>query len=219
MLYTFLSLVPVLNWIALGYAVQIIQNVAARNKRPLPEWDEWERYFENGARVAAAMIAYMSPVIVAWLLTGLALKPDSKLGGLAFVGVLVSFALTFYAMWLPALIPMLFIQVARYETVSACWQWGEMWYILRKQATAYILLVAACYVLGGGALYLAGLTFLGTMFYVPDFVPILNLLLFVWYVVLSVVWFLSLLVIGHLAGQFVVQAEKKLKRWRKRKGV
>ena len=214
-----LSLVPVLNWIALGYVVQMIQNVAARKERPLPDWNAREQHFENGARIVAALLAYVSPVIVAWLFVGLALKPDSKLGGLALIGVLASFILTFYAMWLPALIPLLFIQVARHETVSACWQWGEMWQMVRKQTTAYVLLAISCYVVGGGVLYLALLTFLGAIFYVPDFAPVLRLLFFVWFVVISVVWFLFLLIMGHLAGQFVIQAEKKLKRWRKRKGM
>lgn len=219
LVYFAISLVPVLNWAAMGYVVQIIQNVAANKERPLPEWDAWERYFENGARVIGAALTYLLPVLTVWLAAGVfAGKVNSRFAIIGFISILLAFALLPYTMLQPALWPMLFIQTARRETMSACWQWGEMWHMVKRQATSYILLAVAYTIFAAATLYLIVVTFLGTAYVTQSFtVP--GFLLFAWFVVTSVSWALFLIVTGHLAGQFVIQAEKKLKQRRKRKGV
>ena len=219
LIYIFISVIPVLNWVAVGYVVQLAQNVTAKKEWPLPEWDDWERYFENGARVVGGMVVYFLPVLAAWFTASAAMgTTSSRFGALGVIVVFIAFVLTGYAMLLPGLWPMLFIQVARRETVSACWQWNEMWQMVRGQTNNYVILMSVYVVFVVTTLYFTGWGFF-TLTYITGSLVILKFLLFAWFVVISILWSLLLVVMGPLEGQFIIQAEKKLKRWRKRKGM
>jgi hypothetical protein len=58
------SLVPIVNFAALGYVVEVIRNVRDGRPTPLPEWDDFGQYFMNGLWLAIIGLVYSIPFLL-----------------------------------------------------------------------------------------------------------------------------------------------------------
>jgi Protein of unknown function (DUF4013) len=61
-------LVPILNFAAIGYMIQVARNVAQGNQRPLPEWSEFGDHFMRGLYAVVIQLVYLLPAIVLYVL-------------------------------------------------------------------------------------------------------------------------------------------------------
>ncbi len=59
-----LGIIPIVNFIVVGYALRLIRNVAEGAERPLPEWDNWGDDFVCGLLVAVAAFLYWLPALI-----------------------------------------------------------------------------------------------------------------------------------------------------------
>lgn len=59
-----ISLIPIVNLAAAGYAVRTLKNVANGWDRPLPEWENLGDYFLKGLLVAIGTFIYSLPMIL-----------------------------------------------------------------------------------------------------------------------------------------------------------
>ncbi len=83
-----LLLIPIVNFIPIGYALTALRNVAEGKESPLPEWDDWGGYFTRGLMVFLAGLLYALPIFV---LVGIA-SAFSAIAGAREEGALVSLA-------------------------------------------------------------------------------------------------------------------------------
>ncbi len=59
-----LLLIPIINFIPIGYALTALRNVAEGRESPLPEWDDWGGYFKKGLMVFLAGLIYSLPIFI-----------------------------------------------------------------------------------------------------------------------------------------------------------
>jgi len=137
-----ISIVPILNLAAIGYALRALRNVAADQPRPLPEWDDLGGDWARGLATAVAGFVYALPLIVLFVpvvvIAVLAGEDGSKAGeGLAMVAtwcVALPYGLLLSA-WLTA-------AVARYAVdgdFGAFFRFGEIWGLIRRNAGNFVI--------------------------------------------------------------------------------
>lgn len=59
-----LSIIPIVNFIPIGYALTALRNIAEGKESPLPEWDNWGGYFSKGLMAFLAGLIYALPIFI-----------------------------------------------------------------------------------------------------------------------------------------------------------
>ncbi|MEZ4643372.1 MAG: DUF4013 domain-containing protein [Chloroflexota bacterium] len=139
-----------------GYQLAVTRNVMNGEKQPLPEWDDFGKYFMDGLYITLARLVYTLPF---WLLvcigTAITVLPaigaesasDEVAGLLAgtavivwvilgCLGLLLGLALFFIA-------PAISIQYVRTGELGACFRFGEVIAIARENMGDIILVAVA----------------------------------------------------------------------------
>ncbi len=222
------SLVPILNFAAFGYVVQVTQNVAAGMERPLPDWDRFGRYLKNGLRVILAFFIYTLPIFLfmfcffAFIAITAAASPNGEPPpALMVVFPLAMMCLIPFSLLLGLMFPAVFIQVARRESLLACLDFRDMWDMMTAKLDSYILIIALYF----GLNMLAG--FITTPFsFAFIFLPAIGgtssgglewVFIFGFFLMMGAVMvisvlarFLVFLVVAHLEGQYIRQIGGKM---------
>lgn len=199
--------IPLVNFVMFGYQIQIARNVADNAERPLPDWQDFGKYFLNGLRFVGALMVLTSPLLFAILALSVAMIFLVDPSGAAFNGSAapppeffllygLMFACTMpYTFLIYGLWPLLSLQLARESKFSACFRFSEMWALIKQQPMNYVLIVVLLF-----GLYMAA-TFLMMPAVLLLIIPCLG---FIAYMLFSgAAMMLVLMVIGHLQGQFI----------------
>lgn len=184
------SLIPIANLAAAGYAVRTLRNVARRNPRPLPEWRDLGDFIVKGAGVLAASLVYFAPLVVLGILAAIlgAVFAATEGGGVAIGGLgLLAFVAVVYgplaALWFPAATTIYAVD----GDFVAFFRLGEIWELIAHDVGAYAvaLLVSLAAAIAAG--FVGGILFgIGTAF----------------------TGFLAALISAHLFGQVAAQARQ-----------
>jgi hypothetical protein len=59
-----LMIIPIVNFVAIGYMLKVAQNIAQGNPRPLPEWGEFGDHFMRGLYGIVIQIVYQLPTLI-----------------------------------------------------------------------------------------------------------------------------------------------------------
>ncbi len=206
-----LAAIPLVNFAAFGYQIQIAKNVARGEERPLPTWDNFGQYFIDGLRLIAAFFVYMLPVVLLYFLlaAGLifystTLDPYSSSSYspngpppeiFLFMGIVLACIMP-YMFFIYAIFPMLSIQIARHGSVASCFRMGEMWHLFRAQIGNYILLTIIMV-----GLYMGGSLLLMPIMLVAIFIPCVGFIISM--LASGTLMFITMSVTGHMEGQFM----------------
>src|SRR5512137_2558397 len=96
------ALIPIVNFAAFGYIVQIIRNVRDGHPLPLPEWDQFGAYFMDGLWIFLIILVYLIPVILLSCIQGVgtaALANTSNQDTQGMVGILSACFSCLIALW------------------------------------------------------------------------------------------------------------------------
>ncbi|MCS7285548.1 MAG: DUF4013 domain-containing protein [Anaerolineae bacterium] len=106
-----LLLIPIVNFISIGYALRTLRNVAEGEEKPLPEWDNWGDYFTKGLMVFLATLLYLLPFYIllgiGGALVGIAgAREEGALASIAALCGSLAYCLTSvyglaFSLWLP----------------------------------------------------------------------------------------------------------------------
>lgn len=129
------TLVPILNFVALGYAIRVLQNIRAGRELPLPEWDDWGDDFMRGLLVTVATLIWALPAIAVMLL------------GVLFAALLDTEACIWLGycpglLWtlvLAIVTPVLYLQYAKREEFAAFFDFGEILAVIRDHLSDYAI--------------------------------------------------------------------------------
>jgi len=210
--------VPVANFAIFGYQAEIARNVAAGEERPLPDWSDFGRFFVDGLRLVGVFFVYFLPMILLIIASAVGIIFLAEAGsqsystygsstpppelfiifGLIFA-CLIPYNFLIYAMW-----PLFGIQIARKGTVGSCFQFSEMWRLIRAQPINYLLILILLF-----GMYMAAMIVVLPA-YLLMIIPCIGYLIFM--VVYGGVLMLVLMVIGHLQGQFISQDNPPLEK-------
>jgi len=165
------SIVPVLNLAAIGYALRTLRNVAADQPRPLPEWDDLGGDWVRGLATAVAGFIYALPLLIVLvpviILT--ALLGGQNGNGDAFVGTVLLAGPSCLALpygllvsaWMPA-------AMARYAVDGefvAFFRFREIWRLIARNPGSYVIAVLVYLIVGQIASMVGALVlFIGAAF-------------------------------------------------------
>jgi len=145
-----LNIIPVVNFIPMGYGLRTLNNVAAGTETPLPEWDDWGGDFTKGLMVTLAALIASIPIwavqVLSIIVAAVAGEEGSDVAGICVAGVSCVAVLWGIAMlvYLPAAV----IRYATKEEFSAFFQFSEVFAFIRDNLSDYI--VAILLVLAAG---------------------------------------------------------------------
>ena len=147
------TLVPIINFATYGYMIQIVKNVRDGQEEPLPEWDDFGKYFIDGLKFLAGYLVYFIPVILLSIaLIPVAIVADS--GGVVEDAIAVAMmcisCLIIIIAFVPLLLyPGLYIQYAKDDQISDMFDLAEIWDLFKADSANYtIILLMVFFVLG-----------------------------------------------------------------------
>jgi hypothetical protein len=197
------SIVPIVNFALLGWVIDIMRNVSQRQATLLPEWDNFGDKFVKGAILFVVSLIYSLPLLLIscpalflpFTRGDLGGDGQQALSGL-FVGttVLLTCAISVYALLISFLMPAVFLNFARKGTFAAGFEFGEIWRIMSKNLSDYIVAWLIIIVVSIGVSFVIGLA-AGVLAFIPCCGWILGWILFG----VSSVYIAA--VFGHLFGQ------------------
>ncbi|MBI3240831.1 MAG: DUF4013 domain-containing protein [Chloroflexi bacterium] len=208
-----LALIPVLNFVLVGYEVRVARNVSKREATPMPAWDDFGQMFMDGLWLGLARIIYGLPALV--LIVGPILlfyfsilfaailsegpgsrEVDPLFSTLVPISLLLSTLCCgvglLYAFALGAVYPAIAANYARRGTFASCFNFGEVFGLIRRNPSNYLLVWATGLLIG--VVTSAVISFV-------NFIPCLNLLLIWPAIMLAAFW--SLMGVGHAVGQLL----------------
>ncbi len=144
-------LVPILDFVGVGYIIEIVRRVKKDDLHELPTWDDMGKKFMDGLWLFLAGLIYALPMLILLCLPlVLILVPallagnsdsESLLNTLGAVGgislVCLSCILTLYSLAYSVVYPGIFILYAREGTFAACFKLREIFALIRKNAGSY----------------------------------------------------------------------------------
>jgi hypothetical protein len=147
------SLVPILNFAAAGYALDVTRRVINNDPNPLPEWDDLGGKLVKGLLVAVIGFVYMLPVI---LLSCVMAVPLSILGDSSgsqdaegLVAVLSSCfgcVAFLYSLFAGLVLPAAIGNYAAKGEVSAAFRFGDVFGLVQKNLGLYVMVLVILFV-------------------------------------------------------------------------
>jgi hypothetical protein len=195
-LLALISLVPVLNFAAVGYEVEIARRAATGEAPLLPDWADLSEHFRRGIGLALARYVYFVPVLILMALAFVAgsatlftidtsYEAWSPVFGLAcgsglLLGVLLAFLVS-------AVSPAVTVRYLEVGTFASCFDFPAIWRQFRLHPSAHLAVfgwvlavsVGLGVLIGPASLILGLIPCLGTLAYPLLYAAMIAALLFV----------------------------------------
>jgi hypothetical protein len=182
------GLIPIVNFAAIGYLIQIIRNVRDGQTLPLPEWDEFGKYFVDGLWIFLIFLVWAIPIIVVACLQGvgaaaLAEAGDDAANAFGIISVCFTCVMVLWGLVIAAVSPAIMVLYAEVGEFMAGFRFSEIFDIIRANVGNYIIVILLIWVAGLIASFGVILCVIGVIF----------------------TQFWSYLVAGNLMGQLAAQ--------------
>jgi hypothetical protein len=166
------TIIPIVNLIAVGYGLRVLKNVSRGDDQPLPEWDDWGGDFVKGILVAVAGFIYSLPAIIVVSFASIILALFSDVSGnLGFAEICLGGIQCLAALWAIAVglwMPAATIQYATSDEFGAFFRFGDIWALISGNLGAYgtaILTAIIAGIVGGLGTILCVVGVIFTAFY------------------------------------------------------
>jgi hypothetical protein len=182
------GIIPILNFAAIGYVIQIIRNVREGQTLPLPEWDEFGKYFMDGLWIFLIFLVWSIPIILVACLQGvgtavIAEANEQAANAYGIVSACFTCLIVLWSLVIAAVGPAIMVRFAEVGEFMVGFQFSEILGIIRANVGNYIIVILL--------IWLAGL------------IASLGVILCVVGVIFTQFW--SYLVAGNLMGQLAAQ--------------
>jgi len=181
------AIIPIVNFAAFGYIIQIIRNTRDGHPTPLPEWDQFGAYFMDGLWIFLIMLVYLIPVILLSCIQGvgtaaLANSQDAE-SIVAILSGCLSCLMGLWSLVVAVILPAVMIRYAEVGEFMAGFRFGEIFSVITANVGSYIVVLL--------------------LMWVASFIGLLGIILCVIGVIFTSFW--SYLVGGNLMGQLAAQ--------------
>jgi len=156
------SLVPIVNFAAMGYVVEVIRNVRDGRPTPLPEWDQFGQMWMSGLWLFVIFLVYSIPIIILACISGIAsaamgtaidtASADVASGAMGIVSICLSCLMGLWGLVIGVLTPAIMIRFAETGQFSSALQFGEIFSIVKVNVGSYLIVLVLC----GVAVYIIG---------------------------------------------------------------
>jgi len=138
------NLIPIVDLMAIGYALRALKNMLEGQELPLPEWDSWGDDFMRGLIPTIAGLVYSIP---AWIFTSIgSAMAGSDSGFVSLLGLGFSCLTFLYGVVAAIVLPAMFIEYAKTNEFSAFWAFADAFAFIRENLSNYIVAVLMCLV-------------------------------------------------------------------------
>ena len=182
-----IGLVPILNFAATGYSLEVAQRVINDDPHPLPEWSDIGGKLVKGLLVAVIGLVYALPTLVLACLMGVAVfvvggaagaASSSSRSGDAIGGAMIAIYACFgclmllYSLVMALVLPAAIGNYAAKGQLGAAFRFGEVLALVQKNLGTY-LMVLVVQVLAGLAASLVGSVLCGIGIFFTTFLALL----------------------------------------------
>jgi hypothetical protein len=184
------GIIPIVNFAAIGYMIQIIRNVRDGQALPLPEWDEFGKYFVDGLWIFLIFLVWSIPIILVACLQGigtavLAEASEDAANAFGVISACFSCVIVLWALVIAVASPAILVRYTEIGEFMAGFQFSELLNIIRANVGNYIIAILLIWVAGLIASFGVILCVIGVIF----------------------TQFWSYLVTGNLLGQLAAQEQ------------
>lgn len=173
------SLVPIVNFAAMGYVVEVIRNVRDGRPTPLPEWDQFGQMWMSGLWLFVIFLVYSIPIIILACISGIATaalgtalegaSADAVGGAMGIISICLSFLMGLWGLVIGVLSPAIVIRFAETGQFNSAFQFGEVLNVVKANVGSYvivlILLWVAIYIISPLGLIACVVGIIFTIFY------------------------------------------------------
>jgi hypothetical protein len=169
-----LLIIPIVNFITMGYMIRTLRNVAEGRAKPLPEWDQWSDDFMKGLFVAVAGFIYALPLIlvniITAILSAIAASADAEAvqGVVALCTTVLSCLSWLWSLAVIIVIPAAVVKYAAEGVFGSFFKFSEILQWIRDNLKNYIialLVIIVAHILAGFGIIACGIGILFTMFW------------------------------------------------------
>lgn len=170
------SLVPIVNFAALGYMVTTLKNVADGQAQPLPEWSNFGDYFMKGLYVFVGALIYAAPIILVYccmivlgMAAGMGASGNSDAGGalaglVSILSMCLSCLVMLFILVVAVMFPAALTRYAVSNQLNVFWDFRGNFDLISKNLTNYIIAILITWVAGFVAGFGVILCFIGVIF-------------------------------------------------------
>ncbi len=134
-----LSIVPIVSFIPMGYALRTFRQILEGTETPLPEWDDWGGDFMRGLYITLAGLIYSIPSMILGGIGGALASTNSDVVTILSMGF--SCISVIYGLALAVFLPALIITYARTDEFSAFFNFAEAWRMISKNLGNYVVAI------------------------------------------------------------------------------
>ena len=174
-----ISLVPIVNFAAMGYVVEVIRNVRDGRPTPLPEWDQFGQMWMSGLWLFLIFLVYSIPIIILACISGIATaamgtalegaSAEAVGGTMGIVSTCLSCLMGLWGLVIGVLSPAIVIRFAETGQFNSAFQFGEVFSLVKVNVGSYvialILLWVAIYIISPLGLIACVVGIIFTTFY------------------------------------------------------
>jgi len=177
-LLALVSVIPLVNIfttpVIVGYTLRLLKNVADREERPLPEWNDWGGDWVKGILAILAGLIYAIPIWLAslfsWIVSYLGgySDPSAAEGFLGFCLVVLSCLSALWGLLIAVVYPAAQIKYATEGGFGSFFRFGEIFRFIGDNLSNYviaILLTIVAAIIGGLGVILCVIGFFFTYFW------------------------------------------------------
>jgi hypothetical protein len=154
-----LTLIPVVNFVAIGYGLRVLKNVAEGAEEPLPEWSDFADHFVQGVVSSLCGLVWAIPAILLSLVIGFISAATGYEGDPQGVAVPIWLCVSslsclsgLYGMFLGVVTPAAMTQYAVSGEFVAVFRFGQIFKYITSNLGPYIIAL----LLGLVAAFIAG---------------------------------------------------------------
>jgi hypothetical protein len=136
------GIIPIVNFAAIGYLIQIIRNVRGGQSLPLPEWDDFGKYFMDGLWVFLIFLVWAIPLILVACLQGVSGALAAENQDLATVLLACFNCLTvLWSLVLGIAAPAILARYAEVGQFMAGFQFSELFSFISANVGSYVVVL------------------------------------------------------------------------------
>jgi hypothetical protein len=183
------GLIPIVNFAAIGYMIQVLRNVRAGQVLPLPEWDQFGQYFMDGLWIFLIALVWSIPALLVACLQGIGsaaianANSDQMVSTYGIISVCFSCLIGLWSLVVAIFIPAILVRFAEVGDFMAGFRFSELFSFISTNVGNYVIVLI--------------------LMLVASFIASLGVILCVIGVIFTQFW--AYLVSGHLLGQLANQ--------------
>jgi Protein of unknown function (DUF4013) len=163
--------------IVTGYSLVALDNVRLGHEHPLPEWQDWGKFFMLGLKASVALFIWALPMFIGFVpvLAGSVLSGDSNSNGAGAIAALLiicgSCLMFLWGLFVALLTPAIYARLAATDRFASAFDLGRIWEFTRDNLGNVIIAILLVWLAGLIAAVLGSLGFLllciGAMLTIP----------------------------------------------------